>query len=78
MTKHKQNYSIQLFEKDDSTSSSHTSSITSSNATHLPYDPKTTRNAELRNKENMSNFKKSTKKLMAINDTIAKISKQPS
>ena len=69
-SKHKQNYSIQLFDKDDSSSnSSHTSSTHNSNASNLPYDPKTTRNADLlKNKETAQTFKKcSSKKMMIIN-----------
>jgi len=80
-SKHKQNYSIQLFEREDSsTSSSHTTSTQNSNVSNLPYDPKTTRNADLvKNKENLQTFKKcSSKKMMVINDTLAKITKQPS
>ena len=49
-TKHKPNYSIQLFEKDESTNSSHTQSTQNSNCSKLPYDPKTTRNNDLKNK----------------------------
>jgi hypothetical protein len=46
----------------------------------LPYDPKTTRNADLlKNKETTQTFKKcSSKKMMIINETLGKITKQPS
>lgn len=47
MSKNKQNFSIQLYEREDSTSnSSHTTSTQNSNVSSLPYDPKTTRNAD--------------------------------
>ena len=70
-TKHKQNYSIQLFDKEDSSSNtSHTTSTQNSNVSSLPYDPKTTRNIDTaaRNKETTPGFKKcSSKKMMIIN-----------
>lgn len=52
MPKNKQNFSIQLYEKEDSTTNSnHTTSTQNSNVSTLPFDPKTTRNADLiRNK----------------------------
>lgn len=81
MSKNKQNFSIQLYEREDSTSnSSHTTSTQNTNVSSLPYDPKTTRNADyVKNKENIVNFKKSSsKKMMIINDTLAKITRHPS
>lgn len=81
MPKNKQNFSIQLYEREDSTTNStHTTSTQNSNVSSLPYDPKTTRNADsVKNKENINNFKKSSsKKMMVINDTLTKITKHPS